>query len=151
MGNPRLWTRPINEGAYCAKPTSDKILVEDQRALSDRSSQFEDCYADLSLRVSKAAGKVEAEVTLAADGTVTEACITHATTLDDHEMAQCVLEELRTMKFNPPGKQATALMPLQFGLQREPVPYRQAPPSTRDHYCISNPELGAPCNADPVP
>jgi hypothetical protein len=145
VGNPRLWTRPIDKSAYCAKATPYQLLADNQRALAAAGDQLKTCYADLSLRVAEASGTMEAEVTLAPDGTVTDACITEATTLNDHAMAQCVLAELRAMRFSPPGKPATALLPLEFRPTAEPVPYRPTPPSTRDLHCDPNPEFGTPC------
>jgi hypothetical protein len=146
VGNPRSWTRPIDESAYCAEATTDYIIAEDQRALADHSSKLEECYADLSLRVGGAGGTMEAEVTLAPDGKVAKACITQATTLlNDHEMAHCVLVELRAMRFNPPAKHATALLPLEFRPEPEPVPYRQKPRDTMDHHCgLSTVDLSPP-------
>jgi hypothetical protein len=66
---------------------------------------------------------------------VSDACVAFTTTLNDNAAATCMLLELRTIKFSPPGEDTRVTVPLRFSANPEPVPYRHTGRDRGDRYC----------------
>ena len=71
------------------------------------------CYDTLLARMPGAQGLVHTFFEIAEDGSVSYACIDEAT-LDDNEMAECILRTFRGIEFGPSPGSVTVVYPLRF-------------------------------------
>jgi hypothetical protein len=150
VGDPPPWwpaADPIHDSMFCKdlSSTAAREPAHVAEALKEHSVALQACYAELAQRNPDAAGVMQAELSVRRDGTVSDACVALNTTLNDNAAATCMLVELRTIKFNPPGEDTRVTVPLAFKGEPATVPYQPTPPSTRDLHCDPNPEFGTPC------
>jgi hypothetical protein len=111
--------RPFDADLRCtALPDSanstgrrNKNTINDK--IREHHSALEQCYEGALQRNSAARGRIVTRLVIAEDGAVSAACVQRAT-LEDGEAVECMLEELRSVRFGNADGTVTVLYPIGF-------------------------------------
>jgi hypothetical protein len=117
--------RPLSPSVLCQRhdPMRDgdpeQIRARTKEGVSFVSAQLQQCYEQLLVRNIGAKGRVLFEMSVHADGSVSDSCV-RSSEIEDGEAIECMLTALHSMKTAPGESEIDVVLPLNFQPEHQP-------------------------------